>query len=128
MSINVPPTGEGAPPRASRVDLVDRLWQSAEAQVRAHECKLKALGPGEAGSEAHAKALATLARTIRELIELDAAAADAEREAAGEGECNDADPDAALASLSALREELARRLDAIEPGGEAGPAGGALDA
>jgi hypothetical protein len=119
MSINIQAAEDGAT-RASRADLIERLWQAAEAQVRAHEAKLRALAPGEAGSEAHAKALATLARTIRELVELDAALAAAD----GEGEPNDADPEQALASLDALREELARKLDGIGAAGQAQPAEG----
>jgi hypothetical protein len=91
MSINVAPAGEKAgegageracmpvPHRASRVDLVERLWQAAEAQVSAHEARLKALPPEDLASEAHAKSLATLARTIKDLIELHAAALEAER-------------------------------------------------
>ncbi len=107
-----PEAGTGL--RVSRVELVDRLWQAAEAQVAAHEARLKALAPTDAATEVHAKALATLARTMKELIELEAAALEAER-AQADGTLNDAAPDAALASLDALRSELARRLAALEP-------------
>ena len=103
-------------PRASRVDLVERLWAAAETQVIAHEARLKGLGVGEAGSEAHAKSLATLARTIKELIELDTAAMDVDRALEDRDNPHDCDPDVALHDLASLREELARRLEGLDPG------------
>jgi hypothetical protein len=116
---------DGVLPRASRVDLVERLWAAAEAQVGAHEARLKGLGPGEAASEAHAKALATLARTIRELIDLDGAAIEVDRALEDQDNPHDLNPDSALTDLASLREELARRLEGLEPGPEDAAAGGA---
>ncbi|MCU0885018.1 MAG: hypothetical protein MUC44_08720 [Beijerinckiaceae bacterium] len=116
---------DGVLPRASRVDLVERLWAAAEAQIGAHEARLKGLGPGEAASEAHAKALATLARTIRELIDLDGAAIEVDRALEDQDNPHDLNPDSALADLASLREELARRLEGLEPGPEDAAAGGA---
>jgi hypothetical protein len=119
MSINVTPAGgkavEATGASASRIDLVDRLWQAAEAQVRAHEARLKALPPDDLATEAHAKSLATLARTIKDLIELRAAALEAER-ATDESADDGHRPDAAMESLEALRAELARKLGLAEPG------------
>jgi hypothetical protein len=97
--------------RASRVDLVERLWSAAEAQVKAHEVRLKGLGTGEAASEVHAKSLATLARTIRELIDMDTAAIEVDRALEDADNPHELEPATALADLASLREELARRLD-----------------
>jgi hypothetical protein len=96
--------------RPSRAALVDRLWLAAEVQVRAHETRLKGLGGQPAGAEAEAKSLATLARTLKELIELDHAAQAADRE---DDNPNDDSPDGALSDLASLRSELARRLDGL---------------
>lgn len=109
MNTRVEPGRQAGVLRTGRIELVDRLWQAAEAQVAAHEARLRGLAPGDAATEAHAKALATLARTLKELIELEAAALEAER-AEEDEHSDDADPDAALDSLEALRAELARRL------------------
>lgn len=117
MNTRVEPGRQAGVLRTGRIELVDRLWQAAEAQVAAHEARLRGLAPGDAATEAHAKALATLARTLKELIELEAAALEAER-AAEDGHPDDANPDAALDSLEALREELARRLAGLGAGGE----------
>jgi hypothetical protein len=115
MNHRVDVVTEGAV-RASRVDLVERLWQAAEAQISAHELRLKGLAPGEAGAEAQAKALATLARTIKELIEMDAAAIEVDRALEDADNPHELDPDAALTDLASLRAELARRLEGLEPG------------
>lgn len=107
---------------SARAALVARLWRAAHVQVRAHETRLKGLEPADAGTEAQAKALATLARTVRDLIELDMAArraaqsmdaegtADGEMQATSEGA---PDRDSALTDLGSLRAELARRLEGL---------------
>jgi hypothetical protein len=105
--------------RASRVDLVERLWSAAEAQIKAHEARLKGLGPGEAGSEAHAKSLATLARTIKELIEMDTAAIEVDRALEDADNPHELEPGTALNDLASLREELARRLEGFGAGATA---------
>jgi hypothetical protein len=102
--------------RACRVDLVERLWAAAETQIKAHEARLKGLGPGEAGSEAHAKSLATLARTIKELIDMDTAAIEVDRALEDADNPHELEPGTALSDLASLREELARRLEGIELG------------
>jgi hypothetical protein len=101
---------------------VDRLWLAAEVQVRAHEARLKGLGGQTAGAEAEAKSLATLARTLKELIELDNAAQAADRE---DDNPNDHTPDGALSDIASLRSELARRLDGLRAGEGGGAALGA---
>ncbi len=55
MNHSVEVTAQVAMPRASRVDLVERLWTAAELQIKAHEARLKGLAAAEAASEAHAK-------------------------------------------------------------------------
>jgi hypothetical protein len=106
----------------ARVALVERLWQAAEAQVRAHEARLKALPPDDLATEAHAKALATLARTIKELIDTHAAALEAER-AETESAADEPGPDAAMENLATLRAELARRMGLADPAGQGEVAG-----
>lgn len=116
MKHGVEVVADSAVSRASRVDLVERLWAAAEAQVKAHEARLKGLGPGEAGSEAHAKSLATLARTIKELIEMDTAAIEVDRALEDADNPHELEPGTALSDLASLRKELARRLEGLEGG------------
>ena len=103
-----------APPRpTSRADLVECLWAAAQAQVGAHEARLKGLGPGEAGGEANPRAFARLARTIRELIDLDSADIEVDRALEDQDNPYDLNPDSALSDLDSLREELAHRLGGL---------------
>ena len=66
------PTKQSTKPVAKRTAplnrsaLVTRLWRAAAVQVQAHEAHLKALSNGAVPDDADAKALATLARTLRE--------------------------------------------------------------
>jgi hypothetical protein len=115
----------GSASRASPVDLVERLWAAVQAQVGAHEARLEGLGPGEAAGEAHGRALARLARTIRELIDLDSAAIEVDRALEDQDSPHDLNPDSALSDLDSLREELAHRLGGLEPGEEDAASGGA---
>jgi hypothetical protein len=114
MKHGVEVAGNSVVSRASRVELVERLWAAAEAQVRAHEARLKGLGSGDAGSEAQAKSLATLARTIKELIEMDTAAIEVDRALEDVDNPHELEPGTALADLASLRAELQRRLEGIE--------------
>ncbi len=113
---------DAAQPRMSRTELVERLWAAAETQVLAHETRLKGLGPGDATSdklsEVHAKSLATLAKTIKELIDMDTAAIAVDRALEEGDNPHELDPDSALSDLASLREELARRLEGIDAGEE----------
>lgn len=109
--------------RASRAGLVERLWAAAELQVEAHEARLKGLAEGEAGSEAQAKSLATLARTIKELIDMDAAAIDIDRALEDADNPHGTDPDRALADLASLREALAQQMGLLEPERQGDPSG-----
>ncbi len=104
----------------NRRTLVNRLWRAAALQVQAHEAHLKALPEGSVLEDSDAKALATLACTLRELMLLDQAAK------GGVNAVQSGDADGAVDTLETLRAELAQRLDGLvgEAGrGPASPAG-----
>lgn len=110
------PAAKGKRMPASRKVVVDKLWRAAKRQLAAHEAHLAELPKGSAASESDAKALATLARTVRELLALEAATASQGVKAA-----DDSDPAAGLRRAEELRRELIRRLAglAAEDSGEA---------
>jgi hypothetical protein len=91
----------------SRKAVVTKLWRAAKRQLDAHEAHLDGLPQGAPASEADAKALATLARTVRELVTLDAASGP------GAKTTDDLSPTDGLRHVAELRKELARRLEAI---------------
>lgn len=91
-----------------RKAVVDKLWRAAKRQLVAHEAHLDELPAGTAASESDAKALATLARTVRELVALEAATATPEGQST-----DDLSSAAGLRHVAELRRELARRLDAL---------------
>lgn len=64
--MRVEPELDASTVKVNRIDLVERLSPAARTQVAAHEARLKLLEPSDATSEGHAKALATLARTLRQ--------------------------------------------------------------
>lgn len=99
------PAAKGRLLPASRKVVVDKLWRAAKRQLAAHEEHLAELPKGTAASESDAKALATLARTVRELLALEAATA-----SKGAKPADDADPAAGLRHAEELRRELTRRL------------------
>lgn len=100
-----------------RKAVIGKLWKAAQTQLEAHEAHLAELPAGTAASETDAKTLATLARTVRELVALDSAAA-------GEGGKSEDEPSPAegLRRVEELRSELGRRLAALAAE-EAGTAG-----
>lgn len=101
----------------SRKAVVTKLWRAAKRQLDAHEAHLDGLPKGAVASEADAKALATLARTVRELVTLDAASG------TGAKTTDDLSPADGLRHVAELRTELARRLEFIAAGGShSGPA------
>lgn len=110
----------------SRKAVVNRLWRAARRQLDAHEAHLDGLPDGAVASESDAKALATLARTVRELVALDASTTTRESKTTDES-----DPAEGLRYAAELRKELARRLDALaerelakaDPGNSAGALG-----
>lgn len=100
------PAAKRKPARSGgRKAVIGKLWKAAQTQLEAHEAHLAELPAGTAASETDAKTLATLARTVRELVALDSAAA-------GEGGKSEDDPSPAegLRRVDELRSELGRRL------------------
>ena len=63
---------EPSPPRFGRRTLVTRLWRTAERQVADIETRLIEAGGDPATLERDAKTLAVLARTVRDLVAIDA--------------------------------------------------------
>ena len=113
------PAAKRRPARSGgRKAVIGKLWKAAQTQLEAHEAHLAELPVGAAASEADAKTLATLARTVRELVALDSAAA-------GEGGKSEDEPSPAegLRRVDELRRELARRMERLiaDHAGEAVP-------
>ncbi|KPH80559.1 hypothetical protein [Bosea vaviloviae] len=92
----------------SRKAVVAKLWRAAKRQLDAHEARLEELPKGAGASEADAKALAVLARTVRELVAMEATPAGRE-----DTSSNDLLPADGLRHVAELRKELARRLDTL---------------
>lgn len=95
-----------APPAPRRRrDLVNRLWRAAERQVHEIESRLAGLSPesGPAEAERDARALAVLARVLRELATLEAR----------EAEMKLPDEEGAPQDADTFRRELTRRLEAL---------------
>lgn len=59
-------------PTPARKGLIRRLWRTADRQVSEIETRLVAAGGDAASLERDAKTLAVLARTVRDLVALDA--------------------------------------------------------
>ena len=112
-SAPAPPAARRKPAPRGRKAVIGKLWKAAQTQLEAHEAHLAELPAGTAD----AKTLATLARTVRELVALDSAAA-------GEGGNPEDEPSPAegLRRVDELRKELGRRLAALAAE-EAGAAG-----
>lgn len=109
------------PCRRARRPLVRRLWSAAEKQVAEIEARLASLPGDPALLERDAKILAVIARTLRDLVALEA-------ETHPECPVPEREDHAGMPvrSLEAFRAELAQRLDALRrerPGPD--PAGGA---
>lgn len=102
------PVAKGRHTPVSRKAVVTKLWRAARRQLEAHEAHLDALPKGAAASEADAKALAVLARTVRELLALENATGLQESKAD-----DDLSPAAGLRHVGELRKELARRLEIL---------------
>lgn len=105
------PGAKGRRVPAGRRAVVDKLWRAARRQLAAHEAHLADLPRGTAASEADAKTLATLARTIRELLALEAATGGQENRSA-----DDVSPAEGIRRVAELRKELGRRLEIIAAG------------
>ena len=103
----LPATKPKAKP-TSRKAVVGQLWRAAKRQLDSHEEHLADLPKGAAASEADAKALATLARTVRELV-----AIEEPQTARREKQTDGLSPTEGLRHVAQLRQELARRLEAL---------------
>lgn len=104
----VRPAAKRKPAPRGRKAVIGKLWKAAQTQLEAHEAHLAELPAGAAASETDAKTLATLARTVRELVALDSAAA-------GEGGKSEDEPSPAegVRRVAELRRELARRMERL---------------
>jgi len=95
--------------RPARARLVSRLWKTAEGQVAEIEARLLAMRDDPQVLERDAKTLAIIARTLRDLVALDAETkAPARKDHADEHTNPDAPRD-----LATFRAELARKLDEL---------------
>ncbi len=114
------------PPGAqSRRRLMSRLWKAAERQIGEIETRLGTAAlsaeaadggePAKRDAEREARALAVLARVLRELTALEAVAARPRPEAAAKG----AAPPEAARDADTFRRELARRLAQLHDESEA---------
>ena len=92
----------GKRPDRIRASLVDRLWRTADKQVREIEKRLR-LDQQPDARERDARMLATMVRTLRELRALDAARTERESSEDEHG------PD----NLDDFRRQLARKMDAV---------------
>jgi hypothetical protein len=91
----------------TRVAMVERMMRATEAQLHGIEQRLASAGYDPDDSERDARAMAVLARTMRELTALD----DSNRGPANEtGQTND---NAAPLDVDELRRSLTRKLDAL---------------
>jgi hypothetical protein len=114
------------PPARRRV--VARLWHTAERQVAEIEARLEQ-GGDAAALERDAKTFAIIARTVRDLVALDAEAearmtTKEKRSAHASAEPEDAatPEDFGTRDIEQFRAELARRLDALRAEREREPA------
>lgn len=115
------PTRRAAP----RSRVVARLWHTAEKQVAEIEARL-ASGGDPAALERDAKTFAIIARTVRDLVAIDAEAKAAAKEktrahAAKEDQAAETgeDGDFGARDIERFRAELARRLAALRSEGGA---------
>ncbi len=104
----LPPVEKRKRAPVSRRAVVGQLWRAAKRQLDAHEEHLADLPQGAAASETDAKALATLARTVRELVAIDEPQAAKKDKPTDEFSAADG-----LRHVAQLRQELARRLEAL---------------
>lgn len=103
-----PPAPKPKQKPTNRKAVVGQLWRAAKRQLDTHEEHLADLPKGAAASEADAKALATLARTVRELV-----AIEEPQSGRRERQTDELSPADGLRHVAQLRQELARRLEAL---------------
>ncbi|MEW6121350.1 MAG: hypothetical protein AB1698_01960 [Pseudomonadota bacterium] len=89
--------------------LAQRIWHAAEAQVSDIEARMAALEMPPGQAERDVRALAVLARVVRDLTALDAAPRPPQKAAAAPAP----EDEHAFSDRDTFRRELARRLDAL---------------
>ncbi len=109
------PGASNAAPPPDRAALVRRMWSAADLHVREIEQRLRDETPAPDDRERDARVLSVLAKTLRELSELDAHNPDREN--------SPDDDDAVPRDLDELRRSLVRKLEALVAGSAAGASG-----
>lgn len=94
----------------SRTALVERMWRTAEQQVRHVEERLQAAGLQLVERESSARTLAVIAKTLRELSAVDEAQKSRKRKNAAN---NDIDDESRPRNVEDLRQALAQKLEAF---------------
>jgi hypothetical protein len=115
--MNVETRGDAAADASSRGGtrdaLIGKLWRAAEKRALTIEQRISGAADDDIeGVERDAKVLASLARTMRELIGLEQAAADAAKPQAMERDEDDEPP----RDIDAFRDALAERLESLREG------------
>ncbi|MCZ8104929.1 MAG: hypothetical protein O9972_44430 [Burkholderiales bacterium] len=124
--IAVPADAPGAASRPDyRASVMRRLWRVADRQVRDIGRRVGTPGTPATDSERDARALATLARTVRELAAVDAAARRGAGSLAGQEDAED--DDAPPRDPELFRATLAQRIDQLRETGSAAPRPRAAD-
>jgi hypothetical protein len=98
---------------AGRRRIVSKIWKAAEKQVAEIECRLSDLRDDPVALERDAKTLSVIARTVRDLVALEA-----ELPASKIKESRNEDaPQAAPRDIASFRAELAQKLDQLRQEG-----------
>lgn len=104
-------SAEPSAPRFGRRSLVSRLWRTAERQVADIETRLIAAGGDPATLERDAKTLAVLARTVRDLVAIDA-------EQKRGAKADKADDENAPPNIDEFRRRISAKLAELSEEGE----------
>jgi hypothetical protein len=101
--------GRGLGKTSSRASLIRRMMRAAEQQLREVEQRLATAGLEPADPERNARALAILARTMRELTALDAL----NRARTPASEAKKSNDDSVPRNIDELRAQLLQKMDAL---------------
>jgi DNA-binding transcriptional MerR regulator len=107
--------------KSGRAALIRRIMRAAELQVKQIGKRLAEDGVPPTERERQTRSLAVLAKTIRELVALEAAETQAQAEAQKTQDNDGSFP----SDIEQLRRELTQRLEQMHRGGSGGNAGGA---
>lgn len=97
--------------RTSRMSLVQRLWRTAERQVRDIETRLDGEAQEPAERERDARVLAVLVKTLRELHVFDSARGKAKGKGKGKAAQESVSDD--TRDIDEFRRDLARKIDRL---------------